>query len=103
MTSGFACSGARRSGYRIDISTVPRQPPVGNAPRPGLANDFLFDHSVDRRTLTILILTNEFTKDALDIEVVRSIDTDHTVRVLDLIMARTCRRPELLRMDNGRS
>jgi len=51
--------------------------------------------------LKILAITDEFTKEALAIEVDRSIDADHTVRILDRIVARTGRRPQLLRMDNG--
>jgi len=65
------------------------------------AIDFMFDQTSDLRTLKILAITDEFTKEALAIEVDRSIDADHTVRVLGCIVARTGRRPELLRMDNG--
>jgi len=55
----------------------------------------------DLRTLNILNITYEFTKEALAIEVDRSNDADHTVSVLECIAARTGRRPKFLRMDNG--
>lgn len=87
--------------YRIGISTVPALRLRATRPDQVWAIDFLFDQTADLRTLKVLAVTDEFTKEALAIEVDRSIDADHTVRVLDQIVARTGRRPELLRMDNG--
>jgi transposase InsO family protein len=87
--------------YRVGFSTVPADRLRATYPDQVWAIDFLFDQTADLRTLKILAITDEFTKEALAIEVDRSIDADHTVRVLDCIVARTGRRPELLRMDNG--
>jgi putative transposase len=87
--------------YRIGVSTVLATRLGAVRPDQVWAIDFLFDQTADLRTLKILAITDEFTKEALAIEVDRSIDADHTVRVLDRIVARTGRRPELLRMDNG--
>lgn len=90
-----------RKRYRIGGSTVPATRLRASRPDHVWAIDFLFDQTADLRTLDILAITDEFTKEALAIEVDRSIDADHTVRVLDRIVARTGRRSELLRMDNG--
>ena len=92
---------APKKRYRVGISTVPATRLRATRPDHVWAIDFVFDQTTDLRTLKILAVTDEFTKEALAIEVDRSIDADHTVRVLDRIVARTGRRPELLRMDNG--
>jgi len=90
-----------RKRMRLGTSTVPAQRLRAGRPDHVWAIDFCFDQTTDLRTLKILAITDEFTKEALAIEVHRSIDADHTVRVLDNIVAVTGRRPELLRMDNG--
>ena len=87
--------------YRIGTSTVPATRLRAEHPDCVWAIDFLFDQTADLRTVKILAVTDEFTKEALAIEVDRSIDADHTVRVLDRIVAQTGRRPQFLRMDNG--
>ena len=46
-------------------------------------------------------ITDEFTKEALAIEVQRSITADDTVTVLERLVARRGRAPTFLRMDNG--
>jgi putative transposase len=63
--------------------------------------DFCFDQTADLRTLKVLAVTDEFTKEALALEVDRSINADHTVAVLEAIVACTGRRPSVVRMDNG--
>jgi putative transposase len=92
---------APKKRYRVGVSTVPATRLRATHPDNVWAIDFVFDQTSDLKTLKILAVTDEFTKEALAIEVARSIDADHTVRVLDRIVARTGRRPELLRMDNG--
>jgi putative transposase len=87
--------------FRIGTSTFPGARLRATHPDQVWAIDFVFDQTADLRSVKILAITDEFTKEALAIEVDRSIDADHTVRVLDRIMARTARRPEHLRMDNG--
>jgi len=86
---------------RLGTSTVPAQRLRAARPDHVWAIDFCFDQTADLRTLKILAITDEFTKEAMAIEVHRSIDADHTVRVLENIVAVTGRRPELVRMDNG--
>jgi putative transposase len=89
-----------RKRYRIGVSTFPGQRLRASRPNQVWAIDFQFDQTTDLQTLKFLNITDEFTKEALAIEVDRSIDADHTVRVLERIVA-TGRRPELLRTDNG--
>lgn len=86
---------------RVGVSTVPAARLRASRPDHVWALDYCFDQTADLRTLKILVVTDEFTKEALALEVDRSIDADHTVRVLDRIVARTGRRPRFLRMDNG--
>jgi transposase InsO family protein len=87
--------------YRVGVSTYPASRLRADRPDQVWAIDYCFDQTVDLRTLKILCITDEFTKEALAIEIDRSIDADHTVRVLESIVARTGRRPTFLRMDNG--
>jgi putative transposase len=64
------------------------------------AIDFQFDQTTNFKTLKLLNVTDEFTREALAIEVHRSITADDTVEVLESIVA-TRGAPEYLRMDNG--
>lgn len=86
---------------RVGVSTVPARRLRATHPNHVWAIDFQFDQTSDLRTLKLLNVTDEFTKEVLAIEVDRSIDADHTVWVLEQIMMRENRSPELLRMDNG--
>lgn len=65
------------------------------------ALDFQFDVTVDGRTLTLLNIIDEFTREALAIDVDRSIDADHVVRVLDRLAAERGHAPAFVRFDNG--
>jgi len=65
------------------------------------AIDYQFDQTTNFKTLKLLNITDEFTKEALAIDVHRSITSDHTVNVLERIVAERGRAPEFLRMDNG--
>jgi putative transposase len=87
--------------YRIGTSTFPATRLRASRPDQVWAIDFQFDQTTDLRTLKILNITDEFTKEALAIEVDRSINADHTVLVLERIVDGTGRHPDLLRMDNG--
>jgi transposase InsO family protein len=49
------------------------------------ACDFQFDVTADGRTIKLLNIIDEFTREALAIEVDRSIDADKVVAVLDRI------------------
>ncbi|WP_110808572.1 IS3 family transposase [Mycolicibacterium iranicum] len=64
------------------------------------AMDFQFDTTADARTLKLLNVIDEFTREALAIEVDRSIDADGVVAVLDRL-ALTHGAPHYMRFDNG--
>ena len=66
-----------------------------------MAPRFLVHQTTDLRTLKLLNITDEFTQEALAIEVDRSINADRTVRVLECILEETGRTPRFLSMDNG--
>jgi putative transposase len=90
-----------RKRMRLGTSTAPADRLRAAHPDQVWAIDFCFDQTADLRTLKILAVTDEFTKEAMAIEVDRSIDADHTVAVLETIVASRGRHPEHLRMDNG--
>ena len=91
----------KRKRQRLGTSTVAGARLRAERPNHVWALDFQFDTTVDGRVLKLLHVVDEHTREALAIQVERRIDADHTVRVLDRIVAGHGRRPELLRMDNG--
>ncbi|WP_087072559.1 IS3 family transposase [Mycobacterium dioxanotrophicus] len=64
------------------------------------AMDFQFDTTADGRTIKMLNVIDEFTREALAIEVARSIDADGVVEVLDRL-ALVHGAPVYVRFDNG--
>lgn len=64
------------------------------------AMDFQFDTTADGRTLKLLNVIDEYTREALAIEVARSIDADAVVAVLDRL-ALDRGHPRFVRFDNG--
>ena len=64
------------------------------------ALDFQFDQTADGRTLKLLNIIDEFTRECLAIEVERSIDADAVVACLERI-TRERPAPAYLRFDNG--
>lgn len=64
------------------------------------ALDFQFDVTVDGRTLKLLNVIDEFTRECPTIVVDRSIDADHVVATLDRIAA-VRGMPAFVRLDNG--
>jgi putative transposase len=91
----------KRKRLRLGDSTVPAERLRAERPNHVWALDFQFDTTTDGRTLKLLHVVDEHTREALAIRVARSIDADHTVRVLDQIVHERARGPELVRMDNG--
>ena len=71
------------------------------APNALWALDFQFDVTADGRTLKMLNVIDEFTREALAIEVDRSIDADSVVAVLDRLAILRGGAPAFLRFDNG--
>ena len=64
------------------------------------AMDFQFDTTADGRQIKMLNVIDEFTREALAIEVDRSINADQVVAVLDRLAAQRG-APVYVRMDNG--
>jgi putative transposase len=91
----------KRKRLRLGESTVPAKRLRAERPNHVWALDFQFDTTVDGRTLKLLHVVDEHTREALAIRVARSIDADHAVRVLDQIVRERGTAPELVRMDNG--
>ena len=91
----------KRKRFRLGDSTVPGQRLRAEHPNHVWALDFQFDTTADGCTLKLLHVVDEHTREALAIRVARSIDADHTVRVLDQIVRERGTGPELIRMDNG--
>jgi len=91
----------KRKRYRLGESTVPGERLRAERPNHVWALDFQFDTTSDGRTIKLLHVVDEHTREALAIRVARSIDADHTVSVLDQIARERGHAPQLLRMDNG--
>ena len=62
---------------------------------------FQFDVTVDGRTLKLLNVIDEFTREALAIEIDRSIDADGVVTVLDRLAIERRTAPAFVRFDHG--
>ena len=62
---------------------------------------FQFDTLADARTIKMLTIIDEFTRECLAIEVDRTIDADHVVAVLDRLAVERGGAPVYVRMDNG--
>ena len=91
----------KRKRKRLGASTVPARRLRAERANHVWALDFQFDSTTDGRTLKLLHVVDEHTREALAIRVARSIDADHTVCVLDRIVRKRGAAPELVRMDNG--
>lgn len=65
------------------------------------ALDFQFDVTADGRTLKLLNIVDEHTREALAVVVDRRIDADRTVATLDGIVTGRATAPEFIRCDNG--
>jgi putative transposase len=91
----------KRKRRRLGDSVLPAKRLRAERPDHVWAIDFQFDTTTDGRTLKLLHVVDEHTRETLAIRVARSIDADHTIRVLDQVVRERGRKPELLRMDNG--
>jgi putative transposase len=91
----------RRKRQRLGDSTVPADRLRAQAPNHVWAIDYQFDQTADGRILKLLHVVDEFTREALAIECRRRIDADHTVTVLDRVVAERGTAPTFIRCDNG--
>ena len=90
----------RRKRRRVGDSTVLAQRLRAERPNQVWALDFQHDQTACGRVLKLLNVVDEFTREALEMLVERSIDADTTVSVLERLVAERG-APEYLRMDNG--
>ena len=71
------------------------------APDEVWALDFQADQTSDGRSIRLVNVIDEYTREALVMHAARSIDADEVVARLDALMARRGRAPRFVRMDNG--
>ena len=90
----------KRKRQRLGDSTVPAERLRAERPNQVWALDFQHDQTADGRALRLLNVVDEFTREALQMLVERSIDADQTVGVLERLAAQR-RAPDYIRMDNG--
>ncbi len=100
----------REEGLRVAVRARKRPRPAGQPDRSALrasgpdevwAIDFQHDMTADGRALRLVNVVDEFTREALIMEVARSISADQTVGELEALVARRGRAPAFLRCDNG--
>ncbi len=100
----------REEGLRVPVRARKRPRPTDQPDRSQLrasgpdevwAIDFQHDMTADGRALRLVNVVDEFTREALIMEVGRSITADDTVRELEALVARRGRAPRFLRCDNG--
>lgn len=98
---GLRVPARKRKRRRLGISTAEGADRL-RATHPGnvWALDFQHDASTDGRELKFLNVVDEFTREALAVEVARTIDADETVETLKRLVAERG-APENLRADNG--
>jgi len=99
---GLRVPARKRKRRRLGISTAEGADRL-TACRPDhvWALDFQHDATTDGRELKFLNIVDEFTREALAIEVERTIDADETVAILERLVAERGLAPENLRSDNG--
>jgi putative transposase len=90
----------RRKRRRLGDSTVPARRLRAERANQVWALDFQHDQTADGRALRLLNIIDEFTREALQMLVARSIDADTTVSVLEKLAAERG-APEYIRCDNG--
>lgn len=90
----------RHKRQRLGISTTPADRLSASHPNHVWALDYQFDVTSSGRTLKILHVTDEFTRESLSDLVAYSIDADRTVEVLDELVAERG-APKFIRCDNG--
>jgi putative transposase len=91
----------KRKRRRLGDSSVPATRLRAERPNQLWAFDFQFDQTADGRTLKLMNIVDEFTRESLVMLVARSIDADTVVATLERLIAERGVAPELLRMDNG--
>ncbi len=91
----------RRKRRRLGESTTPCGRLRAAHPDHVWALDYQFDVTATGRTIKLLHVVDEFTRESLADLVGHSIDADATVACLDRIVERRGRHPSFIRCDNG--
>ncbi len=100
MRKDFECPSAAKKKRLTGVGvTVGAMCPI----RPNViwAMDFQFDTLADGRTIKLLNIIDEYTRECLAIEIGRSIDADQVVAVLDTLALTRGGAPVYVRFDNG--
>lgn len=97
---GLRVPSKRRKRQRLGISDTPADRLVPVRPNQVWALDYQFDVTSQGRTLKLVHVVDEFTRESLSDTVGYSIDADATVAVLDKIAAERG-FPAYIRCDNG--
>ncbi len=90
-----------RKRQRLGTSTTPADRLAAASPDHVWALDYQFDVTATGRTIKILHVVDEFTRESLADVVDHSIDADATVAALDKIVASRGTHPRFVRCDNG--
>lgn len=85
----------------MGISTTPADRLVAAYPNHVWVLDYQFDVTTTGRTIKLLHVTDEFTRESLCDLVQPSIDADATVAVLDKLVGARGTHPTFIRCDNG--
>ena len=91
---------SRRKRVRVGASITAGDRVQAQFPNHVWALDFVFHQTADGRLLKVLMISDEFTKTTLAIEVERPITGNHLVQVLDRLVV-VHEPPMFIRMDNG--
>ena len=97
---GLRVPARKRKRRRLGKSTVSAERLRAERPNHVWAFDFQFDQTACGRTLKLLNIVDEFTRESLVMMVERSIDAETVVMTLERLCGERG-APELLRMDNG--
>jgi transposase InsO family protein len=91
----------RRKRQRLGVSTTPADRLQAERPDHVWALDYQFDVTSTGRTLKILHVVDEYTRESLADVVAYNIDADATVATLDKIVGQRATTPAFIRCDNG--
>lgn len=80
---GLRVPARRRKRQRLGESTVPANRLLAQRPDHAWAIDFQFDQAINGRAIKLLNVVDEFTREAMAMQVATSITADDTVQVLD--------------------
>ncbi|CAN5657517.1 hypothetical protein BH18ACT15_BH18ACT15_05480 [soil metagenome] len=98
---GLKVTHRKRKRQRLGTSTCPANRLRAERPNHVWALDFQFDQTSDGRSLKLLNIVDEHTREEIGGLVERGIDADRTVAALDAIVSKRGKAPDFIRCDNG--